>query len=168
MNSKILLTTYTLNNQELLKLIRKLKCLYPYFFKKLNKQELRDYVNMFYGFYHEYDYDILNKMIDKCFDFKMKYMPTFAELNNYLEDALIGRIFEIVNIMHDKGFYRIGATGTPDEISHKEFLAYDKVLEELINHNLHKAHREEIINYINDNIDMEKYKHIYLFEGIFC
>lgn len=89
MNSKILLTTYTLNNQELLKLIRKLKCLYPYFFKKLNKQELRDYVNMFYEFYHEYDYDILNKMIDKCFDFKMKYMPTFAELNNYLEDALI-------------------------------------------------------------------------------
>ena len=71
---------------------------------------------MFYEFYHEYDYDILNKMIDKCFDFKMKYMPTFAELNNYLEDVLIGRIFEIVNIMHDKGFYRIGATGTPDEI----------------------------------------------------
>ena len=70
--------------------------------------------------------------------------------------------------MHDKGFYRIGATGTTDEIKHKEFLAYDKVLEELINHNLHKAHREEIINYINDNCDMEKYKHMYLFEGIFC
>lgn len=168
MNSKISLTTYTLNKQELLKIIRKLKCLYPYFFNKMNKQELKDYINMFYELYHKYDFKLLDNTVNNCIKLGKKYMPSFAELNEILNDTLIGRIFNIVNIMHDNGYYKIGATGTTDEIKYKEFLAYDSVLAELIDNNIHKTHREEIIAYINQNQDMEEYKHMYLFEGIFC
>lgn len=167
MNLQALLTPFNLSKTQLLELIKKLNYAYPYYFKKIKKSEKTEYIKIFYGYYGKYDYELVSTAIDKLI-LKNKFMPAFAEINSEIEDCLIGRIFKIVNIMKDKGYFRQGVYGTREEIDKKEFEAYDAVLESLEKNNVHKYMQQEIINYIKNNKDMEEYRHLYLFEGILC
>ncbi|MDO4963002.1 MAG: replicative helicase loader/inhibitor [bacterium] len=167
MNLQALLTPFNLSKPQLLELIKKMNYAYPYYFKKIQKSEKAEYIKLFYDYYGKYDYELISNAIDKLI-LKNKFMPTFAEINYEIEDCLTGRIFKIVNIMKDNGYFRQGVYGTREEVDKKEFEAYDAVLESLEKKNVHKYMQQEIIAYIKNNIEMEEFRHLYLFEGILC
>lgn len=153
-----------MTKKEANELIQYLNSIYIYGgLKKMNREELKNYINLFYERYLRFDKQLIKNAIDIVIS-KNKFFPNFVELSESVSQALFDRRYEIVKKLIDNKYYEIGMTGTVREIERKAFDRFDKVLVEMI---LHKYTEHTIVEIKDavDNIDyLKEYKGLILFD----
>lgn len=87
-----------MTKEEVNKVIKCLITYYPYAFRKQSREELKDYVLMFYKEILKYDLELMARTIERIVKEK-KYMPNFIEIEQYLCDQIIGRLYNILELI---------------------------------------------------------------------
>lgn len=155
-----------MSKQECIKIMRILRVYYPAYFKTRKKEELDDFINIFITEFEDFDYNLAYRSIFSLakdrFSNGNKYCPNIIEMKNSVITSMIELILEVLDMMKEEGYFRIGISGSGRDAELKEFYRYDNVLESLEKGHLTDSIRKEI-EYRMDNIEeYKKYKGILL------
>ena len=157
-----------MSKQESIKIMRILRVYYPAYFKTRKKEELDDFIKTFITEFEDFDYNLAYKSIFSLakdrFKNGNKYCPNIIEMKNSIINSMISLILEVLDMMKEEGYFKIGINGTGRDAELKEFYRYDNVLESLEKGHLTYSIRKEI-EYRMDNMEeYKKYKGILLLQ----
>lgn len=144
-----------MSDNEIKEILRKIRTLYPYLFRKMKKGDIIEYYKIFSNSFKLYDKELLSTSIDNI-AITSKFAPSIAEIHTAIKEEIISRQLIITSKMHNDGYYRKGLTG--ENIERQEFYKYDSVLEQMQNQRFKEETKKEIIDYANNSKDLEYYK----------
>jgi len=147
-----------MTKEEANKVIKCLRTYYPYAFRKQSREELKDYVLMFYKEFLKYDLELMARTIERIVKEK-KYMPNFIEIEQYLCDQIIGRLYNILEIIRKENYFYEGLVERKDKsISLQELDRYDAILVELIMNNLSEKSKKMFIDKVEEYESLKDYR----------
>ena len=131
---------------------------------KMDKNQLEDYVKIFYEMFIRFDKKLVKTAISKIIQ-SSKFFPNFAELNINVSESLFNRQYEIITRLIDNKYFEKDMTGTKREIEKKAFDRFDKILVEMIINEYTKETIDEI-KYAVENVDyLKEFKGLTLFDN---
>lgn len=149
-----------MTDNEIKEILRTIRTLYPYLFRKMKKEDIIEYYNLFSKNFKMFDKELLNVSINNIAK-TSKFAPSIAEVYTAVKEETISRQLIITKKMHDDGYYRKGLTG--EDIERREFYKYDSILEQMENQKFKELTKKEIIDYVNKWNDLEYYRNKTLF-----
>ena len=137
-----------MSKQESIKIMRVLRVYYPAYFKTRKKEELDDFIKTFISEFEDFDYNLAYQsifgLVKDRFKKGNKYCPNIIEMKNSIITSMIALILEVLDMMKEEGYFKIGINETGRDAELKEFYRYDNVLESLEKGHLTDSVRKEI------------------------
>lgn len=152
-----------MTDNEIKEILRTIRTLYPYLFRKMKKEDIIEYYNLFSTNFKMFDKELIKNSINNIAK-TSKFAPSIAEIYAGIKEEIISRQLIITKKMHDDGYYRKGITG--EDIERQEFYKYDSVLEQMEKQKFKESTKKEIIDYVNNCNALYCYKNKTLFYEI--
>lgn len=156
-----------MTKEEANKVIRLLKMYYPYAFKKQTRQEIKEYVIMFYNEFLKYDLELMADALEYLKK-REKYMPNFIKLGQYVGWAIQNRLSDILKLIREEKCLFEGLdnlTGRDKELA--ESRKYDAILVEIIMNRISEKTKKLYLENVDKYESLKDYRgKVFFLEGL--
>lgn len=153
-----------MTKSELSVIIKELYKKYSQEFDSMNKSEKVRYANELYDTVGKYDAQLVMSAILRIFNRNYPKPPNKQQLLLYVSRMLFERRSDVFIKMYDNGYYKIGLTGSEEEVSRKAFEKWDKIAIEFLKDRVSHKTRLELGCAVNEYDYLNEYRGLILFD----